>query len=244
MGEKNFSRRKILQQLGTAGTVSVGASAGATATENEKHRGGRNVVEEGYKYKDRYDQRGKRQKAVQKHAKDTLHELFDRGIIDRPSHTVFDLDTEISYDPKADDEVDGWIVEEYPTEENILTAHIFVSKTNEEYNLTLHVRPQSEDSYATVKPKDGGQEFLIDPSEENVKLTKTNPDGVGVQDICSDKEECTDMKCEQGQKGPRGTYYIRYTRVLKTCYSVGSRCSCATHGTECACECQGILCGF
>lgn len=161
MSEEQPSRRSVLRGIGAAGASIVGASGVASAS------GGESVAE----LTDQYDDQAAIERAIEDESDDVLAALANRGIISSPTPDVFDLGTEIEASRTgADDPVNGRFVTAYTDPNQGRTADIMVSKATPDHLLTLHVRPQADDSYALVVSRDTGEEFAIDPSAEQEKV--------------------------------------------------------------------------
>lgn len=231
MSDKDINRRNVLRMIGSSAAIAGGLGIGSAAgKQGEERNGRRKDLEKKYRNERRV------RRVVRYEAQEVLEELAERGIIGKPSIDIFDFDDE-SLDVNA-----------VTTKDDVQTAHIRLSKTNAEYNLTLHVQPEAGKSYALVKSKDTGEEFAIMPSTEPTKLesAEKSEGEVTMQSSCNDYWYCTGNVCLQqgGHAQPIQCYKqkIKYDCYLNPqtndCICVEERETCdgpnATHcGTYC-----------
>lgn len=208
----SVNRRRLVKALGVAGATGVAglASSGSATAKDQKEE-----LRQKRKIQEQYSSSSQSQKAIETYATGVLNELAARNILKNPSSSVFDLESEIPSNIRISDEVEGRNVGGFTTDDGTYTAHIMISKINDEYSIMIHIQPENNKSYAIVKSKSTDKEFIVDPSvaqsklsvhqgDENVTPSSCGPDSSCTADICAtrSKRGCLMTKlhfdCSQG----------------------------------------------
>lgn len=137
--ELRASRRKLLEGASVGAMVAVGASGAASAQHTDP--GEMAAVEA------RYDTPGAVRAAVDEHAGRVLDELAARGVLDGGA-AAFDY-------AAVGSDGDGARVMSLWTGD-AATAQISLVRETDSHEVTLVVRPELGESYASAKPVDGG----------------------------------------------------------------------------------------
>jgi hypothetical protein len=142
--EREASRRTVLRTVGAAG---LAAAATGSASAQDTDLGAMASVA------DRYAAPSAAREAATEHAGRVLSELADRGYLDAGDASAFD------FSPVGTDR-DGARTMSLRMDGTV-TAQIAATRSTDGHEITLVVRPELGESYASVKPTDGGSGLTV-----------------------------------------------------------------------------------
>lgn len=218
MSGNDFSRRRLLKQFGATSAAVVGIGSSNVA-------GQKKTSDQNQKLAEGFDSASAVEKVLLNQAHDLLKELTDREIIARPAPVEFALDTKLK-PIEASGENNGQAVTQYTNKTGIETAHIMVSKVTDEHNVTVHIQPQAEKTYAIVEHLSKEEKFVIDTSTDQVKWSSTNTtdDDVSTSVDCDNYSYCTNNICSVIDS--HGSTDCYATRIQMRCFEEEGICKC------------------
>lgn len=232
MSGKDIKRRSVLKQISSASMIAVCLSSSSAAGKKTAKAGNHELAEQ-------FDKKDKVEHYLKRDGNDVLRELADRNIIDRPKPTDFALNTRLERERiQASEEIDGWAVTQYRTNDKNGTADIMVSKSTDKHSFTIHIQPQANESYVFVHSKESGEEFIIDPSTESVKLQSRSSDDVSTSGTCcgdcDDYRTCGDTYCSRSSRTHESDICTYYTVYMSCSWDSGTEsCLCYEDGKSC-----------